>query len=396
MSLLAVSFPIMIREYVVFFLVMIIHQSTAMGSTSTCYTSIFALGDSLTDNGNLLFLSSPTIIHQGRLPNGETYFHHPTGRCCDGRLIIDFLAENFGLPMPPPFAGVLKNGSNTDVSRGVNFAVSGARALETWYYDELGIIDPVTGASLGVQMGWFKQLLPSFCGKKSDCKKQLKSSFVLLGPIGGNDYRYALLGGVSLEERKFLAHGITAAISTAVSELIELGVGTVMVPGLIPDGCLAVSLTYFGNPNEESGCIPWLNDFAEFHHNNLLRQRLNLLRERYPDANIIYADYFGAAMQLYTSPEKYGFSRSFAACCGAGLGSYNYDKEVQCGDPLTKVVCPDPSLYINWDGSHFTEAANEWITNALLQGTFTYPDHNIIPPSCSIQSPLISLNLPTN
>jgi hypothetical protein len=66
-----------------------------------------------------------------------------------------------------------------------------------------------------------------------------------------------------------------------------------------------VSLTYFGSPNKDTGCIPWLNSFAEF-HNGLLQNSLNLLRKRYPDANIIYADYFGAAMQLYSSPEKYG------------------------------------------------------------------------------------------
>ena len=78
-----------------------------------------------------------------------------------------------------------------------------------------------------------------------------------------------------------------------------------MVPGLVPDGCLAVSLTYFGSPNKDTGCITWLNNFAEF-HNGLLQKRLNMLRKLHPHADIIYADYFSAAMQLYTSPEEYG------------------------------------------------------------------------------------------
>jgi hypothetical protein len=55
------------------------------------YTSMFSFGDSLTDTGNLL-VSSPlsnTIV--GRFPYGITYFHRPTGRCSDGRLVVDFL-----------------------------------------------------------------------------------------------------------------------------------------------------------------------------------------------------------------------------------------------------------------------------------------------------------------
>lgn len=101
-------------------------------------------------------------------------------------------------------------------------------------------------------------------------------------------------------------------------ELIEIGVGTVMVPGLVPDGCLAVSLTYFGGSNAKNddpstGCIVWLNEFAEY-HNGLLQMKLNLLRMRKPNATIIYADYYNAIMQLYRNPEKYGMSLS--SCYG--------------------------------------------------------------------------------
>nr|XP_027111879.1 GDSL esterase/lipase At1g28610-like isoform X2 [Coffea arabica] len=345
----------------------------AKSKAEGCYTSIFAFGDSLTDNGNLLALSAPRIIHQGRLPNGETYFHHPTGRCCDGRLIVDFLAQQFGLPIPPPYTEVSKE-RTMDVRAGVNFAVAGARALDTDFYDKIGIIDPVTNDTLRVQLDWFKHMLPSICGPEKDCGGQLKSSLVLLGPFGGNDYRYALFQGASLAERKLLAHLITDAAVSAVNELVELGVGAVMVPGLVPDGCLAVSLTYFGSPNTgnydlSTGCINWLNEFAEY-HNELLQTKLNMARKRHPTAAIIYADYYNAILQLYRNPEEYGFRRTTAACCGDG-GPYNYNKEVQCGDPPT-TVCPDPSVYINWDGPHFTEAANRWITSALLRGPGRY------------------------
>lgn len=55
------------------------------------YSSLFSFGDSLTDTGNLLAagcLSFPSI---GQYPYGMTYFGRPTGRCSDGRLIVDFI-----------------------------------------------------------------------------------------------------------------------------------------------------------------------------------------------------------------------------------------------------------------------------------------------------------------
>lgn len=58
------------------------------------YTSMFSFGDSLTDTGNLL-VSSPLSNHiVGRYPYGMTYFHRPTGRCSDGRLVVDFLGAS--------------------------------------------------------------------------------------------------------------------------------------------------------------------------------------------------------------------------------------------------------------------------------------------------------------
>lgn len=57
-----------------------------------CYTAILGFGDSLTDTGNLVLLSPPDKPpHMGLPPYGETFFHRPTGRSSDGRLIIDFM-----------------------------------------------------------------------------------------------------------------------------------------------------------------------------------------------------------------------------------------------------------------------------------------------------------------
>jgi hypothetical protein len=63
--------------------------ATIRGVVGQCYTSIFGFGDSLVDTGNIYFLDAEQL---GCLlpPYGDTYFHHPTGRCTDGRQVIDF------------------------------------------------------------------------------------------------------------------------------------------------------------------------------------------------------------------------------------------------------------------------------------------------------------------
>ena len=69
------------------------------------YTSMFSFGDSLTDTGNLLVSSPLSFTIVGRFPYGMTYFHRPTGRCSDGRLVVDFLGA---CPPPPNVAFLLR------------------------------------------------------------------------------------------------------------------------------------------------------------------------------------------------------------------------------------------------------------------------------------------------
>nr|GMC70207.1 GDSL esterase/lipase At1g28590-like [Ipomoea batatas] len=64
---------------------------------SGCYESIISFGDSLADTGNLLHLLRSIGHHfvssAAAFPYGETFFHRPTGRYSDGRLIIDFIGQ---------------------------------------------------------------------------------------------------------------------------------------------------------------------------------------------------------------------------------------------------------------------------------------------------------------
>jgi hypothetical protein len=57
-----------------------------------CYSHFFAFGDSLIDTGNFIHYSTAPgpVAHS---PYGETFFHRPTGRWSDGRLIVDFIGK---------------------------------------------------------------------------------------------------------------------------------------------------------------------------------------------------------------------------------------------------------------------------------------------------------------
>lgn len=197
--------------------------------------------------------------------------------------------------------------------------------------------------------------------------------------------------------------------------MIELGVETLMVPANIPIGCLPVYVELYKTTDKDqydprNGCLKWLNQFSEY-HNEQLEEELKRIRALHPHVHLIYADYFNAAMRIYNAPKEFGMynlvefksisnfhllfiqrkcesleevdlaSSSFAGlidplqvCCVDGNGSYYFP--TPCGKPWTS-VCDEPSKYVSWDGLHLTEAAYKLMATSLLNGSFTTPQFSI-------------------
>jgi len=60
------------------------------------FKSIISFGDSIADTGNYLHLSDVNHLPQTAfLPYGESFFHPPSGRASNGRLMIDFIGSYF-------------------------------------------------------------------------------------------------------------------------------------------------------------------------------------------------------------------------------------------------------------------------------------------------------------
>lgn len=72
-----------------------------------------------------------------------------------------------------------------------------------------------------------------------------------------------------------------------------------------------------------------------------------------------------------------GFLDPLKYCCGdhkdgvytVGCGS----KVVVNGREVYGGSCADPSMYISWDGVHYSQAANQWIANRILNGGLSDP-----------------------
>ncbi|KAK4845750.1 hypothetical protein QYF36_008667 [Acer negundo] len=89
-----------------------------VSSTERCeFPALYNFGDSNSDTGGI-----SAAITEVPPPNGETFFGHPSGRFSDGRLIIDFIAENLKLQ----YLSAYLDSIGTNFRQGANFATGGS------------------------------------------------------------------------------------------------------------------------------------------------------------------------------------------------------------------------------------------------------------------------------
>ncbi|XP_014661317.1 GDSL esterase/lipase At5g45910 [Setaria italica] len=245
------------------------------------------------------------------LPYGETFFRRPTGRFCDGRLIVDFIAEAPGLPFSPLFLRGGGGRTAEEFRHGANFAVGTATALGKDFFREMGLspalVRFIPPCSLDVQMEWFKQVLRLLGPTEQERKGIMPSSLFVVGEIGENDYSYLILQNRSLDAviKPLVIPKVVAKIENAIKVLIDLGARTIVVPGHFPMGCLPRYLTMLQSTDpgdyDASGCIRRLNDLIQ-QHNRAIRTLLARI-PRDPAvagfyAAVVYADYYEAGLEI--------------------------------------------------------------------------------------------------
>ncbi|KAM4115436.1 hypothetical protein ACJW30_04G149900 [Castanea mollissima] len=354
--------------------IFILTSSSSSAATETHpsrpFKKIYAFGDSFTDTGNTKTATGPTGFgHVSNPPYGTTFFHHPTNRYSDGRLVIDFVAETLSLPYLPPYRKIRAKVSSSTF--GVNFAVAGATAINHAFFVKNNLSLDVTPESIQTQLLWFNKYLESQGCKNasaSDCKEVFDDALFWVGEIGVNDYAYAV--GSSIPDDTIRKLGI-ASFTGVLQSLLEKGAKYVVVQGLPLSGCLPLAMSLAAEDDRDNiGCVKSVNN-QSYIHNAVLQAKLEELRKEFPNAVITYADYWNAYRTVMKSPSQYGFKELFSCCCGKGE-PYNFDVFTTCGMANVS-ACANPSKYINWDGVHLTEAMYKVVSNMFLNGTFSHP-----------------------
>ncbi|XAR64485.1 Alpha-L-fucosidase [Bertholletia excelsa] len=353
---------------------------SAHSSLANCkFPAIFNFGDSNSDTGGI-----SAIIGQAPVPNGETFFHRPAGRFCHGRLIIDFIAESLGIPN---LSAILDSvGSN--FSHGANFATAGSTirppnttmaqlgtspvSLDLQYVQYSDFRERAN--IIRTQGGFFQQLLP----EEEDFKKALYTI-----DIGQNDLTAGYKLNMSTEQVKAYVPDVLDQYSKVIRGIYSQGGRSFWVHNTGPVGCLPYAMDWLSITSgqlDKCGCASAFNQVAQY-FNLRLKEAVVQLRKELPLATITYVDVYSIKYYLINHAKRLGFKKPLRACCGHGGGKFNYNRLMRCGSK--KIVkgkeiiiaksCKDPSIWINWDGIHFTEAANKWIFDQIVNGSFSEP-----------------------
>ncbi|KAL5723713.1 acetylajmaline esterase [Ranunculus cassubicifolius] len=344
-------------------------SAAAVVSSKTCaFRSIYQFGDSINDVGNLIRMGSAGSKSRcGHLPYGQDLFTNPSGRCSNGLLMIDHFTFANKLPQLRPY---LEQSSNVD--HGVNFAVAGSTALNSSFFTQRNLSVHVPNAPLSTQLTWFKDHLNHVCRNQTACAERLQHSLVFMGEIGGNDFNTGFFQQRSVKEIRTYVPYVVQAITDAVREVIRAGARHLVVPGNFAIGCFPIYLNQYGTNDpqayDDMGCLKRMNGFA-IYQNDHLKGALEQLRKEYPDAVILYGDYYNAFLSVLRQASALGFDRSSAlqACCGIG-GKYNFTLNKYCRSGVP--VCRYPARSISWDGVHLTQHTYmhmaQWLLGDLL------------------------------
>ncbi|KAJ8900614.1 hypothetical protein K2173_025391 [Erythroxylum novogranatense] len=377
MGVLSLSDSLIVLRRLLVIWIVKMATSNSLGYSKCQFQAIFNFGDSNSDTGGF-WAAFPA--QSG--PWGMTYFKHPAGRASDGRLIVDFLGEALGLPFLSPYLQSI----GSDYRHGANFATLASTVLLPNTSLFVTGISPFSLAIQLNQMKEFKLHVDEYHSKAERGSTKLPSPDIFgkslyLFYIGQNDFTSNLAAIGIAGVQQYLPQ-VVAQIAGTIKELYALGGRTFWVLNLAPIGCypaFLVELPHNSSDIDDFGCLVSYNK-AVVAYNNMLKQTLTQTREALPNASLVYVDTHAVLLQLFQNPTLHGFKYGTRACCGHGGGASNFDPRVFCGN--TKVIngskatasaCSDPYNYVSWDGIHATEAANKFVTKAILSGCYFDP-----------------------
>ncbi|KAL3723706.1 hypothetical protein ACJRO7_035815 [Eucalyptus globulus] len=306
----------------------------------------FAFGDSVMDPGNNNGLA--TVAKCNFPPYGRDLDPSvPLGRCSNGRVPSDMLAETLGVKKFLP-AYLDPNLELQDLLTGVSF-VSGANG-----YDPL----PAKLAlvlSLSDQLDLYSEYMETIClevGVERASAIASKSVYILC-----NTYFATLLRRSKYDVSSYTDLLVSWA-SSFLRELYGLGARKIGVLSLPPVGCLPSQRTLHGGPKRD--CFDSANKAAVLFNSKLCAE-IDSLREDLPGARLVYMDIYYLLLAIIQDPARFGFEVSTKGCCGTG----NIEVSYLCNRLDHPVTCDDDTKYVFWDSFHPTEATYQTLANQI-------------------------------
>ncbi|KAF3780712.1 GDSL esterase/lipase [Nymphaea thermarum] len=368
--------------------------------TAACiFPAIFNFGDSNSDTG-----TNAACFYRSVSPNGITYFNKPSGRACDGLLLVDFydmheqcnltlfLSNKFYLnlghielaamelslpflhpyldPIGPNFRGGANfaSGGSTIRPQNKSFTQGGASPFSL-NFQSYQFMELKQRSNDSINEGyWFAGMLP----RMDDFANALYTI-----DIGQNDLA-AAFSSMTNDQVRDTIPDILAGLSLAVENLYWQGARSFWIHNTGPIGCLPFSVIFkpaVDGEVDEVGCIQSHNEVAqEFNHK--LKQLVSKLRKELPLAALTYVDVYSAKYALISQATNLGFVDPFKICCGHATMDYIVgcgNEKMVNGTKIQGTSCSDPLTYISWDGVHYTHRANEMIARQVIDGSLSDP-----------------------
>lgn len=115
--------------------------------------------------------------------------------------------------------------------------------------------------------------------------------------------------------------------------LIEEGAIELAIPGNFPIGCNAAFLSTVDSKKKEDydefGCLIPYNTLVEY-FNEQLKNAIEILRQKNPQAKIIYFDYYNDANRLYQTPQQYGMCHYYLFINKNNIIFFNFKVMCSC------------------------------------------------------------------
>ncbi|XP_042957438.1 GDSL esterase/lipase At5g22810-like [Carya illinoinensis] len=311
----------------------------------------FIFGDSVVDVGNNNHIY--TFIKANFPPYGRDFVtHESTGRFCNGKLAIDFIADLLGLTYPPPYLSGRDRGTNLLI--GANFA-----SASSGYYDATANL--YRAIPLSRQLWYYREYqnrLAAVVGRSNVAS--IISRAIFLVSAGSSDflqnYYVNPLLYLALPPDRF-SDLLIQSYTRFIQRLYALGARRIGVTTLPPIGCLPATITIFGMGSNV--CVERLNNDA-VSFNYKLNATSHWLQNNLHDLKLVVFDAYQPLYEIATNPSKHGFFEARRACCGTGL----LETSILCNQESIG-TCANASEYVFWDGLHPSEAANYYLASRL-------------------------------